>query len=52
VARRWSGVYHQLAPGADEVYLREDVDDTVTVITGAGGRGMTCAPAIAEETFP
>jgi hypothetical protein len=23
----------------------------VTLVTGPGGRGMTCAPAIAEETF-
>jgi hypothetical protein len=23
----------------------------VVLVTGPGGRGMTCAPAIAEETF-
>lgn len=52
VERRWTGVYHQVDPArSDEVYLRRDVASGVTLVTGAGGRGMTLAPAIAEESF-
>ncbi|HEY5093340.1 MAG TPA: FAD-dependent oxidoreductase [Acidimicrobiales bacterium] len=52
IERRWSGVYHQLRdPALGEVYLRKEVAPGVSAITGAGGRGMTLAPAIAEESF-
>jgi FAD dependent oxidoreductase TIGR03364 len=52
IERRWSGVYHQLSdPAPGEVYFRKDVTPGVSAITGAGGRGMTLAPAIAEESF-
>jgi glycine/D-amino acid oxidase-like deaminating enzyme len=52
IERRWTGVYHQMDPArSDEVYLRRDVASGVTIVTGAGGRGMTLAPAIAEESF-
>lgn len=52
IERRWTGVYSQMDPArSDEVYLRRDVASGVTVVTGAGGRGMTLAPAIAEESF-
>jgi len=52
IERRWSGVYHQLSdPGVGEIYFRKRVAEGVMVITGAGGRGMTLAPAIAEESF-
>jgi len=52
IERRWTGVYHQVDPArSDEVYLRREVARGVTLITGAGGRGMTLAPAIAEESF-
>jgi glycine/D-amino acid oxidase-like deaminating enzyme len=34
----------------DALYRRVTTDDGVIVVTGAGGRGMTCSPAIAEET--
>jgi FAD dependent oxidoreductase TIGR03364 len=52
VERRWTGVYHQMDPArSDEIYLRRDVAAGVTIVTGAGGRGMTLAPAIAEESF-
>ena len=52
VARRWAGVYSQLTPAAgDALYLRRQVAGAVQLVTGAGGRGMTLAPAIAEETF-
>jgi FAD dependent oxidoreductase TIGR03364 len=52
IERRWSGVYHQLSnPAPNEVYFRKVVAAGVSAITGAGGRGMTLAPAIAEESF-
>jgi FAD dependent oxidoreductase TIGR03364 len=47
--RRWAGVYSQVT-GA-ELYHRSEVAPGVILVTGPGGRGMTCAPAIAEETF-
>jgi FAD dependent oxidoreductase TIGR03364 len=49
IRRRWAGVYSQATD--DRLYLREQVADDVWVVTGVGGRGMTCAPAIAEETL-
>ncbi|HEY1825910.1 MAG TPA: FAD-dependent oxidoreductase [Acidimicrobiales bacterium] len=51
IERRWSGVYHQMNGTTDELYYRHDLARGVTAITGAGGRGMTLAPAIAEESF-
>ena len=51
IERRWSGVYHQVEPTSEEIYYRRDLASGVTAITGAGGRGMTLAPAIAEESF-
>jgi len=47
--RRWAGVYSQVT--TDELYHRSPVAPGVVLVTGPGGRGMTCAPAIAEETF-
>jgi FAD dependent oxidoreductase TIGR03364 len=47
--RRWAGVYSQAT--TDELYHRSEVAPGVVLVTGPGGRGMTCAPAIAEETF-
>ena len=35
-----------------ELYHRSPIAPGVILVTGPGGRGMTCAPAIAEETFP
>jgi FAD dependent oxidoreductase TIGR03364 len=49
VHRRWAGVYSETTDG--ELYLRRQTDDGVVLVTAPGGRGMTCAPAIAEETF-
>jgi len=49
VRRRWSGIYAEATDS--EVYYRAELDKDVVVVTGAGGRGMTLAPAIAEETF-
>ncbi len=51
IERRWSGVYHQVEGSGAERYYRREVADHVVAITGAGGRGMTAAPAIAEESF-
>jgi FAD dependent oxidoreductase TIGR03364 len=47
--RRWAGVYSQAT--GPELYHRSQVAPGVMLVTGPGGRGMTCAPAIAEETF-
>lgn len=49
VRRRWSGVYSQVT--GPELYHRSAVEPGVQLVTGLGGRGMTCSPAIAEETF-
>ncbi len=49
VARTWSGVYLERADGG--ICVREQVLPGVTLVTGAGGRGMTLAPAIAEATI-
>ncbi len=51
VRRRWAGVYAQCTePG--RVVLRQEAAgrDGVWLVTGPGGRGMTCSPAIAEAT--
>ncbi|MFJ4686052.1 TIGR03364 family FAD-dependent oxidoreductase [Streptomyces sp. NPDC091377] len=49
IRRRWAGVYAQCAePG--RVVHRQRVRDGVWLVTGPGGRGMTCSPAIAETT--
>jgi FAD dependent oxidoreductase TIGR03364 len=50
VQRRWAGVYSEVA-GATALYHRSTVSPGVVLVTGPGGRGMTCSPAIAEETF-
>jgi glycine/D-amino acid oxidase-like deaminating enzyme len=47
--RRWAGVYSQVT--TDELYHRSQVAPGVVLVTGPGGRGMTCSPAIAAETF-
>jgi FAD dependent oxidoreductase TIGR03364 len=49
VRRRWAGVYCQIAGGG--LYHRERLGASTWVVTGAGGRGMTLAPAIAEEVL-
>ena len=50
VRRRWAGVYSEVT-GTTELYHRSAVRPGVVLVTGPGGRGMTCSPAIAEETF-
>ena len=49
VRRRWEGVYAQCRDG--RVCLREEMRPGVFMVTGPGGRGMTCAPAIAADTL-
>jgi FAD dependent oxidoreductase TIGR03364 len=49
ILRRWAGVYSQVTD--DSLYHRATLADGVEVVTGPGGRGMTCSAAIAEETF-
>lgn len=49
VTKRWAGVYSETTNGAP--YHRSQLADGVTLVTGPGGKGMTCSPAIAAETF-
>ncbi|MFJ6565949.1 TIGR03364 family FAD-dependent oxidoreductase [Streptomyces sp. NPDC091292] len=49
IRRRWAGVYAQCTDTSRVVH-RQRVRDGVWLVTGPGGRGMTCAPAIAERT--
>jgi FAD dependent oxidoreductase TIGR03364 len=49
VRHRWAGVYAQCLD-ATRVVHREQVADGVWLVTGPGGRGMTCSPAIGEAT--
>ena len=49
VCRRWEGVYAQCTDGG--VSAREELSPGVWMVTGPGGRGMTCAPAIAADTL-
>jgi FAD dependent oxidoreductase TIGR03364 len=53
VQRRWAGVYSEADPAVagHALYHRAEVEPGVILVTGLGGRGMTCSPAIAEETF-
>ena len=57
--RRWAGVYSEVIPETPEypavaghaLYHRAEAEPGVILVTGPGGRGMTCSPAIAEKTF-
>ncbi|AUA15480.1 TIGR03364 family FAD-dependent oxidoreductase [Streptomyces sp. SID8382] len=49
VRRRWAGVYAQCTDSGRVVH-RQRVRHGVWLVTGPGGRGMTCSPAIAETT--
>jgi FAD dependent oxidoreductase TIGR03364 len=56
IRRRWAGVYSEVAlenplAAGHGLYHKSEVEPGVVLVTGPGGRGMTCAPAIAEETF-
>lgn len=49
IRRRWAGVYAQCTDSGELVH-REQVREGVWLVTGPGGRGMTCSPEIAETT--
>lgn len=49
IRRRWAGVYAQTLDKGEIVHRRR-IDDGLWLVTGPGGRGMTCSPAIAETT--
>jgi FAD dependent oxidoreductase TIGR03364 len=49
IVRRWAGVYCETTDGA--IYHRSEVAPGVIAVTAPGGRGMTCSPGIAEDTF-
>jgi FAD dependent oxidoreductase TIGR03364 len=49
VRRRWAGVYCQTVD--ERLYHRERIGDSTWVVTGAGGRGMTMSPAIADDVL-
>ncbi|MFD3314212.1 TIGR03364 family FAD-dependent oxidoreductase [Streptomyces sp. NPDC058694] len=49
IRRRWAGVYAQCTDPSRVVH-RQQMRDGVWLVTGPGGRGMTCSPAIAETT--
>jgi glycine/D-amino acid oxidase-like deaminating enzyme len=49
VARQWTGTVRECIDG--RLWFREDLDDTVALVTGADQRGITLAPVIAADTF-
>ncbi|MFJ3965409.1 TIGR03364 family FAD-dependent oxidoreductase [Streptomyces sp. NPDC090036] len=49
IRHRWAGVYAQCTD-TTRVVDRRQVANGVWLVTGPGGRGMTCSPAIAETT--
>ena len=49
IGKRWSGVYSQST--SSDIYFRREVAPGAVIVTGAGGRGNTLSPAIAEETI-
>ncbi|WP_223779050.1 FAD-dependent oxidoreductase [Streptomyces sp. 135] len=49
ITRRWAGVYAQCVDTSRVVH-RQQVRDGMWLVTGPGGRGMTCSPAIGETT--
>ena len=46
-----AGRARHMLPAGPDLYFRALVAPGVVLITGPGGRGMTLAPAIAEQTF-
>ena len=51
VRRRWAGIYSEMLDKERHLYWREEILPQVEVVSGPGGRGMTCAPAIAEASI-
>jgi glycine/D-amino acid oxidase-like deaminating enzyme len=50
ITRRWAGVYAQTSDPT-QVVFRGEVRPGVWLVTGPGGRGMTCSPAIGEASM-
>lgn len=51
VRRRWAGVYSEMVDKLKYLYWREEILPGVEIVSGPGGRGMTCSPAIAEVSL-
>jgi FAD dependent oxidoreductase TIGR03364 len=51
VRRRWAGVYSEMVDKVRYLYWREEILPGVEIVSGPGGRGMTCSPAIAEASL-
>jgi FAD dependent oxidoreductase TIGR03364 len=51
VRRRWAGVYSEMVDKSRYLYWREEILPGVEIVSGPGGRGMTCSPAIAEASL-
>ncbi len=49
VSRHWTGDVRECVDG--RLWYREDLDDSVVLVTGAGQRGITLSPMIAKDTF-
>jgi len=49
VVRRWEGIYDECLDG--DVCVRAELAERVWLVGAPGGRGMTCAPAIASDTL-
>jgi FAD dependent oxidoreductase TIGR03364 len=49
VVRRWAGTVHECVDG--RLWYREDLDESVVVVSGTDQRGVTLAPTIAADTF-
>ena len=49
VVRRWAGVYSQCLDRTELVH-RKRVDNSIWVVAGPGGRGMTLGPLLGEQT--
>jgi FAD dependent oxidoreductase TIGR03364 len=50
IERRWAGVYAQTTDPT-QVVFRAQARPGVWLVTGPGGRGMTCSPAIGEMSI-
>jgi FAD dependent oxidoreductase TIGR03364 len=51
VQRRWAGIYSEVLDKQKHLYWREELLPRVEIVSGPGGRGMTCSPAIAEASL-
>ena len=49
VTRQWTGTIRECVDG--RLWFRDDLDETVAMVTGTDQRGITLAPVIAADTF-